>query len=622
MKTEKNAICAMVFTKGIKMKKLIISLLATALLFTACGQRQTTAQLKNPANIEINSYSADKTAENVKRREFISSIAVEDMLSETRLYTLKAAGIDVQITNVEENADSTLTVTISLTNSAGRTLLLPVTAMLDYNSYGDGFHGEKLYWGSLNVRDNEAILTTLNDVYLVDIGKMKLKETTFDISGLNNGDYYLGDTIKRDDEYITCFYGLKADNGFLIFNSDGSLKQLVQTEYNFLGRHSAPSEYEPYALDLDAKTELFFINKEETFLAEKEEHGGSYVCNLQTGEFFYYRTRLDATVDNGKIALIAMEQPRSMESCGEIVILYNEKRNIADSFLTSVKLHNSFGEPYYLESENLSLEITETADRVYTVYHPYAAQQLVLDFNAQTAQAEYIYDRRWKYHITETSADGKFSIVTGSRYGVGDVSYEANVLMENSTGKMKYIGETGGMYGGRNETGFFHNGDVYLYDYNIFNIFDTDMNNSQPVWRLTDYFSLGKDVAGGIGYRYLMAARRDPLDKSVSIIYFDYPDVENNKDAYADYEKDDMKLKATYHFARVSADGKTEFDYDTGVNVLAGYNLIQVSIYPESNGNMHFYGWSRSHQYIWFEGSINQRTGIYTPIKEFENPNM
>ena len=42
---------------------------------------------------------------------------------------------------------------------------------------------------------------------------------------------------------------------------------------------------------------------------------------------------------------------------------------------------------------------------------------------------------------------------------------------------MKYIGETGGMYGGRNETGFFHNGDAYLYDYNIFNIFDTDMNN-------------------------------------------------------------------------------------------------------------------------------------------------
>lgn len=161
------------------MKKLIISLLATALLFTSCGQRQTTAQLKKPANIEINSFSADKTAENVKRREFISSIAVEDMLSETRLYTLKAAGIDVQITNVEENADSTLTVTISLTNSAGRTLLLPVTAMLDYNSYGDGFHGEKLYWGSLNVRDNEAILTTLNDVYIVDIGKMKLKKNHF-----------------------------------------------------------------------------------------------------------------------------------------------------------------------------------------------------------------------------------------------------------------------------------------------------------------------------------------------------------------------------------------------------------------------------------------------------------
>ncbi|MBQ7006775.1 MAG: hypothetical protein IJN59_02980, partial [Oscillospiraceae bacterium] len=110
--------------------------------------------------------------------------------------------------------------------------------------------------------------------------------------------------------------------------------------------------------------------------------------------------------------------------------------------------------------------------------------------------------------------------------------------------------------------------------------------------------------------------------KSVSIIYFDYPDVESGIDAYIDYEKDDMKLKATYHFARISADGKVDFDYDTGVNALLSHNLIQVSIYPENNGNMHFYGWSQSHQYIWFEGSINPQTGAYTPIKEFDNPNM
>ena len=603
------------------MKKLIIFILATTLLFTACSQRETTAQLEKPAKIEVSSFTNEKTATNEKRSEFISSITVGNMLSENRLSVLKAAGFDVGITNVEENADSTLTITLSVTNGKGRTLLLPVTAMLDYNSYGDGFHGEKLYWGSINVQDNELVLTTLNAVYLVDTGKMKLKETVFDTGSLSDSKFYLGDTIKKDDDYITCFYGPEADNGFLVFNPDGSLKQLVETDYNFFGRTSNPSEYEPYALELDAKTELFFINKEETLIAERDDFGGSYACDLQTGDFVYYRKKLNAAVDGGRVALISMEQPRTLEDCGQVAILYDENGRITDSFLTSVKLHYSFDEPYYLESENLSLEISETANKVYTIYHPYAAQQLVLDFNTQTAQAEYIYDQRWNYEVWETSADGKFSIVTGSRYGVGDVSYEANVLLENSTGKMKYIGETGGMYGGRNETGFFQNGDVYFYDYDAFNIFDTDMEKAESIWQLTDYFPLGDNVASGVSYRYLMAARRDPQDKSVSIIYFDYPYVEDSRSAYIDYEKDDMQLKATYHFARISADGKVEFDYDTGVNVLLGFNLIQVSIYPENNGNMHFYGWSQSHQYIWFEGSIDPYTGVYTPIKEFDNTN-
>ena len=603
------------------MKKLIIFILATALLFTACSQRETTAQLEKPAKIEVSSFTNEKTASNEKRSEFISSITVENMLSENRLSVLKAAGFDVGITNVEENADSTLTITLSVTNGKGRTLLLPVTAMLDYNSYGDGFHSEKLYWGSINVQDNELVLTTLNAVYLVDTDKMKLKETVFDTGSLSDSKFYLGDTIKKDDDYITCFYGPEADNGFLIFNPDGSLKQLVETDYNFFGRTSNPSEYEPYALELDAKTELFFINKEETLIAEQDDFGGSYACDLQTGDFVYYRKKLNAAVDGGRIALISMEQPRTLEDCGQIAILYDENGRITDSFLTSVKLHYSFDEPYYLESKNLSLEISETANKVYTIYHPYAAQQLVLDFNTQTAQAEYIYDQRWNYEVWETSADGKFSIVTGSRYGGGDASYEANVLLENSTGKMKYIGETGGMYGGRNETGFFQNGDVYFYDYDAFNIFDTDMEKAEPIWQLTDCFPLGDNAASGVSYRYLMAARRDPQDKSVSIIYFDYPDVEDSRSAYIDYEKDDMQLKATYHFARISADGKVEFDYDTGVNVLLGFNLIQVSIYPENNGNMHCYGWSQSHQYIWFEGSINPYTGVYTPIKEFDNTN-
>ena len=284
------------------MKKIIIPLLATALLFTACSQQETTVQLEKSANIEVSSFNTEKTKINVKRREYISSITVDNMLSQSRLSALKTAGINAEVRTVEENADSTLNITLALTNNKGRTLLLPVTAMLDYyNSYGDIFHGEKLYWGSLNVQDDEIILTTLNDIYIVDAGKLKLKETVFDTGSLTDSDFYLGDTIKKDDDYITCFYKLKGDkNGFLIFNSDGSLKQFVETDYNFLARNSKPSENEPYFLDLDTKTELFFINKEETLVAERDDFGGGYVCDLHTGEFFYYRNSDSVKCDKGR----------------------------------------------------------------------------------------------------------------------------------------------------------------------------------------------------------------------------------------------------------------------------------------------------------------------------------
>ena len=48
------------------MKKIIIFILATALLFTACGQQETTAQLEKPTNIEVSSFTNEKTASNEK----------------------------------------------------------------------------------------------------------------------------------------------------------------------------------------------------------------------------------------------------------------------------------------------------------------------------------------------------------------------------------------------------------------------------------------------------------------------------------------------------------------------------------------------------------------------------
>ncbi len=605
-----------------KIQILPITLLLCMFFLPACGQIKSTdtASLEVPVHIADNSLISVTQQTEEKRSNFISSIIKEHLLPADRLTDLYRAGLEVEVISTEENADHTLLITIQIKNSNGRTLNLPVTAMLDYNTYGDGFHSETLYWGSLNIAGDELILTTLNDIYVIDTDKLDLKDISFDTTPISNNNYYLGDTVKKGDDYITSFIKEPdSKNGLILFNSNGTIKQVIETDYRFLGRIFDHTDYEPYALDLDTHNQLFFIDKEQNLLADKDYYGGSYVCNLQTGEFIYYRNIFNVPVTDGSIQLISLETPSNLQKIGEIAVLYNTEGGIKDSFQTQVPLHPSFSEyyHYYMESKNLSLDITMTGQNVFTVYNPYCAQQIVLDFTSYTAQSDYIYDSRWDCKPVATSADEKYSIVTGSYYGGGDASFQANVLLERATGKMKYIGETGGMYGGDNETGFLKNGDVYFYDYDAFNIFDTDIANTEPIWRLTDYIPMGENTGKNISYRYLMAARRDPEDKSVSIVYFDYPDVEDTRNAYADYEKDDMLLNATYHFARISQNGHIEFDYDTGVNVLLGFNLIPVSIYPENNGNMHFYGWSNSHKYIWFEGSINTQTGQYSPIKEY-----
>ena len=181
------------------MKKLIISLLAITLLFTACGPKETTAQLEKPIYIAENVFLAGGEHTEELRSDYIASVSAKDMLSENRLSALKQAGVELSVIKTEENTDSTLLITLQLKNSKGHILNLPITVMLDFETYGDGFESVKLYWGSLNLQDDELILTTINDIHIIDINKMTIKDKDFEIYGINNGDYYFGDTIKRGE---------------------------------------------------------------------------------------------------------------------------------------------------------------------------------------------------------------------------------------------------------------------------------------------------------------------------------------------------------------------------------------------------------------------------------------
>ncbi len=590
-------------------------LACTLALFTACSQRPATAQLAAPQKIADCSFISRQPGTAEKYKNYISSITSANMLSENRISVLQGNGITVKATQMAENEDGTLTVTLNIENRKGKSLDLPITAMVDFETYGDGFHGEKLYWGSLNTADDEIILTTLNDVYIIDKNTLKVKDTAFDMSAVNSGIYYLGDTVKKGDEYITCCYSETNDNnGLLIFNPDGSLKQYIETDRYFFGGRYDSRQNRAYALDLDAKTELYFIDSASTLLMDTDEYGtyGGYVCDLSTGEFLHCIYKFVTPLPDSDSTLKIIDNQRGTYYAS----VFSPAGKVEDSFSFEASLHQSFGDTSVYGREEMPMTTEKTAQDTYVVYCPDSAQQLTLNFADRTAQAEYVYDSRWKYDFSETSPDGKFELVRGASHGGGDVSYSTYVLKELSTWKMKYIDEISGMYGGGEDAGFFKNGDVYSIAYDNFLVYDTDMDNLQPVFAMADNFQLGENFNGKGTNRYLVAARRNPEDFSYIAVYFDLQQSENYNDKFLNNDEDSSRLKGTYNVALLDRQGRLIKSYDTGEHRRWSYFGIEpVSIYMKNENELGIYSYFKSEENKATEGFINLDTGVYTKLK-------
>ncbi|MBQ3008197.1 MAG: hypothetical protein IJD80_01290, partial [Oscillospiraceae bacterium] len=245
---------------------------------------------------------------------------------------------------------------------------------------------------------------------------------------------------------------------------------------------------------------------------------------------------------------------------------------------------------------------------------------LTVDFvngNAFSTASEAMVENKLNFKLADTK-DGSCSLWQGETRGGGDVGYQKIYLVENSTGKVKFIDEIGGMYGGGEEAGFFSNNDVYVISYDDFKIFDTDMNNSNAVYQLGNWYPLGKITVDGVPYyRYLVAARRDPSTKDILFVYFDLKYTENYEEQFLDYSKNDRQLKGTYKVAVIDKNGKLGYLYDTGVYAMTdAFGISPVSISLDDNTTLHISCWRKHRDNIFFEGTVDLTTGQFTFIKD------
>ena len=207
-----------------------------------------------------------------------------------------------------------------------------------------------------------------------------------------------------------------------------------------------------------------------------------------------------------------------------------------------------------MEEAKPRLEISKNG-RIATYICDYFALSVDFDFEKGTSNLEI---RPTDKTITDESyiidsADGKYSICSFGGHGGGDVYYELLSIRNNKTGEYKYIGKTGGMYGGGSDFGFLKNNDVYIFGTNGLCIFNPETGKVK--FDIEQNFPLGSDSKTDSG-RGIITFRRNPEDFSFIVLYFEY---ENG----FEWDEND-NANCNYKIGFLDPEGNLIESYDTG----------------------------------------------------------
>ncbi len=278
-----------------------------------------------------------------------------------------------------------------------------------------------------------------------------------------------------------------------------------------------------------------------------------------------------------------------------------------------------FDPSYDLEAFRSDHEYTVTCQgSTAAVVCPELYTTLTLDFTAGTATLSHgQFPTVPNTEHIAVSKDGAYTVDVYGHWGGGDIVYRQFILRENATGKTKYLGTTGGMYSGVWDAGFMSNGDIYLLRNDDFLLYDRDMENTAPIFRLGQNFSFGDNVDERIRERTLLAARRDPVAYTYLGLYIEHL----HEYAATGYmlnpdENVQLQMKATYKVGMFDTNGHLIREYDTGVHAVRHMGLANVDMYLTDGDQLHIISKSRGD--IYTQGVLNLTTGVYTPEKEMD----
>ena len=149
--------------------------------------------------------------------------------------------------------------------------------------------------------------------------------------------------------------------------------------------------------------------------------------------------------------------------------------------------------------------------------------------------------------------------------------------------------------------GLLENGNIFLMTETDYSIWDDSCADSQPYFRMSDYFAFGDNPRPGLSYRKLLAARHDTPAQSVLFVY-------------QDFEKNpDDTVMPTVKVALVTKEGENPYIHTTDM-WYSDDKVYRITLDDATTAHLYAYDRNGDIQAYW-EGTLDLANSVYTKIK-------
>lgn len=482
-------------------------------------------------------------------------------------------------------------------------------------------------WGGVSVYDGHIAVTYDGNIYVISLSDFKV-EKILNVVGLPSN-AVISNSLKTDYGWLVLF-STKDRQGFAPLNEKGvyigktiPLPDSYVSSYNGTEAFSVSQTNLSFAQDND---DIIIYSG----LGFKYSHfGRSYVLNTKTGWFAkmnYYNfaeyqnySQHDRYTD---YYIFDFETVQCEEHNPHImaVVAVDEVTEKLISYYTfddDIIPAGFFEDGYertYFSGYGKNEKRVETAN-------PDMFHSMIFDFDKKTVEsisAPIVTERIIDHYGDEDKWYANYDdypyvlISRNTRYF--DTDYTEYVLRFNQGEiKEKLLYTDYSQANHIRDVYFDENGNPVIYaDYDLL-IYDKDMYNTAPIYRVSDYISYGKDntesgairtIAGYCNYK-----------DSMVVAYYDMP---LSNDIYLNVSQDDWQLKPVYKIAVIDSKGVIK-EYDTDVHVLKfGENICGVEIMVDNIYTVRIKSnFNHANKKTYFEGTLNLKTGKYSPVIKF-----